>query len=202
MLQEFVPRFIDEKQKPQSSETHDAELLSEAKSIVGGESVLPCDNTIGLVSEDASGEPPEPGKIDTIILPSTYQTETIKNVSINENLSQTQAEEVRQILEEFSDVFSDVPSKTHVIEHSIELQDKKPIFRKPYPLSFSSEKIIREEVQSMLAMDIIEKSDSPYSSPIVLVKKKDGKVRFCIDSMHLKSLTLFTFQPFPNSSLK
>ena len=201
MLQEFIPRFIEEKQKPQSSETHDAELLSEAKSIVNGESVLPCDNTIGLVSEDASGEPPEPGKIDTIILPSTYQTETIKSVSINENLSQTQAEEIRQILEEFSDVFSDVPSKTHVIEHSIELQDKKPIFRKPYPLSFSSEKIIREEVQSMLAMDIIEKSDSPYSSPIVLVKKKDGKVRFCIDYRQINLQTLPICVPIPDVDL-
>ena len=90
MLQEFIPRFSNWKQKSQSSETQDTDLLCEAKSLVNCDNSLPCDNTIGLVLEHASGEPPEPGKVDNIILPSILQTETIKHVTLNKELSQVQ----------------------------------------------------------------------------------------------------------------
>ena len=75
--------FSNWKQKSQSSETQDTDLLCEAKSLVNCDNSLPCDNTIGLVLEHASGEPPEPGKVDNIILPSILRTETIKYVCIN-----------------------------------------------------------------------------------------------------------------------
>ena len=47
-------------------------------------------------------------------------------------------------------------------------------------------------------MNIIEKSESPYASPIVLVKKPDGTVRFCVDFRKLNRVTVFDPEPIPN----
>ena len=54
------------------------------------------------------------------------------------------------------------------------------------------------EVQDMLDLGVIEPSISPYSSPIVLVPKKDGSVRFCIDFRKLNKVTEFDAEPMPN----
>ena len=170
MLQEFVPRFPGRLEQDEEAPRKD-ELLVAAEALVHCDEALPCENTIGIVLEDASGAPVEKGKLDTIRLPTPIQNETVKDVSINQNLCNARREKVDSLLNDYSDIFSDVPSKTHVIEHTIKLKDNTPIRKKPYPLSFSSESIIKEEVSSMLSMDVIERSDSPFSSPIVLVKK-------------------------------
>lgn len=57
--------------------------------------------------------------------------------------------------------------------------------------------IINEEVEKMLADDIIEPSHSPWSSPIVLVRKKDGKHRFCIDFRKINDVTHKDAYPLP-----
>ena len=199
-LQEFVPRFPGRLEQDEEAPKRD-ELLVAAEALVHCDEALPCENTIGIVLEDASGAPVEKGKLDTIPLPTSIQTETIKDVSINTNLCRAMKEEADAMLNDYSDIFSDVPSQTHVIEHSIKLKDSTPIKKKPYPLSFSSEAIIKEEVSSMLSMDVIEKSESPFSSPIVLVKKKDGKTRFCIDFRAVNAQTISMNVPIPDQDL-
>jgi hypothetical protein len=57
--------------------------------------------------------------------------------------------------------------------------------------------IIDEEVDKMLAEGVIEPSDSPWSSPIVLAKKKDGKHRFCIDFRKVNEVTRKDAYPLP-----
>lgn len=57
--------------------------------------------------------------------------------------------------------------------------------------------IVEREIESMLQNDIIEPSDSPYASPVCLVKKKDGSVRFCIDYRRLNSQTKKDAFPLP-----
>ena len=47
-------------------------------------------------------------------------------------------------------------------------------------------------------MNIVEPSNSPYASPVVLVKKKDGTNRFCIDFRKINKLTIFDAEPLPN----
>ena len=54
------------------------------------------------------------------------------------------------------------------------------------------------DIQDMLDLGVIEPSISPYSSTIVLVPKKDGSVRFCIDFRKLNKVTEFDAEPMPN----
>jgi hypothetical protein len=96
-------------------------------------------------------------------------------------------------------VFTDKPgvAKTDVV-HVIRVTSEVPIRLKPYPLPFASKQIVEDEVRSMLELGVIEGSQSPYSSPIVLVKKPDGSTRFCIDFRALNKVTVFDAEPIPN----
>jgi len=51
----------------------------------------------------------------------------------------------------------------------------------------------------MLKMDIIEPSDSNYSSPVVLVRKKDGTCMFCVEYRQLNKITIFEAEPMPST---
>ena len=87
---------------------------------------------------------------------------------------------------------------THLGEHEIELTTKEPIRVKPYSVPFAKRKAIDEEVDKMLKAGIIEECTSEYNSPVVLVKKKDGSNRFCIDFRRLNTITKFDTEPMQN----
>ena len=72
--------------------------------------------------------------------------------------------------------------KTPVMEFEIELiPGAKPVHKTPYKMPHSQTQIVNELLEDMKKMKVIEPSNSPYSSPIILVKKKDGGYRPCID---------------------
>ena len=100
---------------------------------------------------------------------------------------------------EYSDVLTDSPGLTNLAKHVIRLTSDKPVRTKPYPLPFMSREIVCEEVRRMLETEIIEPSKSPYSSPIVIVKKKDGSNRFCIDFRAVNRVTVFDAETIPNA---
>ena len=88
------------------------------------------------------------------------------------------------------EVFGDVPSRTHVIEHDIVLKGSgEPIKQHPYRLNPMKREVVYKEVQYMLDNDFIEPSESPWSSPIVLVPKPDQSYRMCIDFRKINQCT-------------
>ena len=138
------------------------------------------------------------GTLSQIVLPPLEATKSVDDVNINPNLEPNQVADVKSILHDFKDIFTDLPGCTNLVEHEIELLDDKPVKLKPYPLPFTSEEIVNNEVDNMLKMGIVQNSNSPYSSPIVLVKKKDGKTRFCIDFRRLNLITVGNAQKIPD----
>ena len=124
--------------------------------------------------------------------------ETYKDVKISEDLTESQRQEMLDLVEEFQDVFSSNPGTTDLAEHRIELTTDSPVRLKPYPIPYHVESVIAKEVKSMLEGNIIEPSSSPYSSPIVLVRKPDKSVRFCLDFRRLNSITVFDSEPMDN----
>ena len=129
--------------------------------------------------------------------PGATRSETYKDVKTGDKLNDRQLGQIKQILKEFDDVLSDLPGRTDVIEHDVELTTSEPIRSKGYKIPFKTKEIIQTEVQTMLDLGVIERSKSPYSSPIVLVSKKDGTVRFCIDFRKINKATVFDSEPMP-----
>ena len=98
----------------------------------------------------------------------------------------------------FPDVLSDLPGYTNILQHDIKLSTNIPV-RKSRPIPYNMLEVVNKEVDQMLKMNIIEPSTSPYSSPVVIVKKKDGSNRFCIDFRGLNSQTVFDAEPMPDA---
>ena len=100
-------------------------------------------------------------------------------------------------MKEFPELFSGRLGRTKAGVHKIRVGDTAPIKLSPYRTSPVEDKIIEENVQQMLKDGVVEKSESPWSAPVVLVKKKDGKWRFCIDYRRLNAITKRDVYPLP-----
>ncbi|XP_076449483.1 uncharacterized protein LOC143285918 [Babylonia areolata] len=106
-------------------------------------------------------------------------------------------QELREVCSEFSDVLTDVPLLTTLDECEVVMSTDKPIRTPQYPLPHATRDIIKE-VDNMLKLNVIERAASPYSSPIVLVKKKDKKIRFCVDFRKINKSVVFDAEPMPD----
>ena len=92
--------------------------------------------------------------------------------------------QLSQLLDEYADLFTEPkslpPPRSH--DHKIVLKEgTSPINVRPYRYPALQKDIIEKIVKEMLEAGVVRPSQSPYSSPIVLVKKKDGSWRLCVD---------------------
>eukprot|EP00731_Ephydatia_muelleri_P024415 Em0016g686a len=112
-------------------------------------------------------------------------------------LTTKEMKELRGLLEEYSELFSDGElGRTSKVKHGISTSGppiRQPIRRQPVALR----KTVQEEIHKMLKNKVIRPSTSPWSSPIIMVRKKDGSWRFCIDFRKLNSVTHKDAYPLP-----
>ena len=101
--------------------------------------------------------------------------------------------EVQSVLQKFDDVFEEPKTLPphRELDHKIILKPgTPPVNVRPYRYPTLQKDIIEKIVQEMLQAGVIRDSHSPYSSPIVLVKKKDGSWRLCVDYRQLNKHTI------------
>ena len=116
-----------------------------------------------------------------------------------ECLSLLQQQQLNELFKEYSDIFSqgeDDLGNTPLLEHAIETHG--PPLRQPYRRQNPA--VRREEmaqVQQMLSSNVIRPSNSPWASPVVMVRKKDGSLRFCVDFRQLNAATVKDVHPLP-----
>ena len=125
------------------------------------------------------------------ICPAYEQTQTWEDVNISDTLSKTQVDDVQALLQKHSDMFSDVPGKTHLVQHTIETVNDKPIRQRAYRTPHAYKDKVKAEIDSMLRLGIIEPTVSPYASPIVVVAKPNGDIRVTTDFRMLNKQTEF-----------
>ena len=113
------------------------------------------------------------------------------------HLPSVQRKELAEVITQYREVFPDVPSKTNVIEHDVDVGDSAPIKQHPYRVSPMKKELLDKEVQYMLENDIIEESRSNWSSPCILVPKHDGGFRFCTDFRKVNDKTKSDSFPIP-----
>jgi hypothetical protein len=108
--------------------------------------------------------------------------------------------EVQHIIEEFVVLF-EVPSELpppRACDHSIPLTDGAvPVSVRPYCFAPALKDEIERQVLEMLHAGLIQKSTSPFSSLVLLVKKKDNSWCFCVDYRHLNAVTVKSKYPVP-----
>lgn len=86
---------------------------------------------------------------------------------------------------------------TDLVQHHIDTSDAVPIKSKHFPLSPPRQEEAYQEIERLLSMGVIEESNSPWCSPVVLVRKP-GKVRLCVDSRKLNAVTKKDSYPLPH----
>ena len=90
-----------------------------------------------------------------------------------------------------------VTGRTTSVQHEILTSDARPVRCGPHQLAPAGLRTEQTCVQEMLLGGQIEPSDSPWASPVVLVTKKDGSTRFCVDYCRLNMLTTKDAYPLP-----
>jgi hypothetical protein len=107
---------------------------------------------------------------------------------------------IYNLLLEYEDVFSKSEydlGRTSLIEHSIEIIGEKPRRCGPRPLNPTMRRELEKQMDDLLKNDLIQPSTSEYACPVVLVKKKDGSIRFCCDFRRLNDATRKDSYPLP-----
>ena len=104
------------------------------------------------------------------------------------------------LLHDYADIFSQGPQdlgQTNLAKHRVDTGDATPLRQAPRRLPLLKREEAQKAIQDMHQQGLIEPSTSPWCSPIVLVKKKDGGLRFCVDYRRLNAVTRKDSYPLP-----
>ena len=118
----------------------------------------------------------------------------------NADLTDSQKTELQRLINEYRDVFALSPQelgRTNLVQHHINTGDHPPIRQRAYRVPEAQKRRIEQCIDEMLEQDIIQPSTSPWSSPVVLVRKPDGSDRFCVDFRKVNSVTKKDSYPLP-----
>lgn len=118
---------------------------------------------------------------------------------ISPGLTEDQRGRFQELLESFNDVFADNPRKpnlTHLGTHSIETVGP-PVKQRSFRMSPSLADEVDKQVAEMLENGVCRPSKSPWSSKVILARKKDGSMRFIVDYRGLNDVTKKDAYPMP-----
>lgn len=107
---------------------------------------------------------------------------------------------LNDLVQEFADVFSTSKNdlgQTDIVYHSINTGNAAPIKQPPRRLPIHYRQEVSQLLDEMQRQGVTEPSSSPWSSPVVLVRKKDGTLRFCVDYRKLNTITRKDSYPLP-----
>ena len=138
------------------------------------------------------------GKLDGAVAEGYDLGPLVEGVSAE--VTPEEKEQIRGLLHEFRDIFSrnefDI-GETNLGEHAIDTGDAKPIRQ---PLRRHPQQLLQDidtQVQKMVEAGIVEKSASPWASNLVMVRKKDGSYRMCVDMRGVNTVTRKDAYPLP-----
>uniref|UniRef100_A0A1A8G0P7 ribonuclease H n=1 Tax=Nothobranchius korthausae TaxID=1143690 RepID=A0A1A8G0P7_9TELE len=132
------------------------------------------------------------------VTPRLCNSEALSNLSSSlGHLASSQQEELSHLIHSFPELFSDVPSQTHLITHDISLTDSVPVRMHPYRASPLKRELMKKEVTYLLEHGLAKPSTSSWSSPCLLENKPDGSYRFVTDYRKLNAKTVPDSFPLP-----
>ncbi|CAM4531345.1 unnamed protein product [Caretta caretta] len=123
----------------------------------------------------------------------------VKEVNLSMTLGRMQRQQIQELCTSYAPTFSATPGLTERAYHSIDTGNAHPIRVQPYRVSPQAKTAIEREIQDMLQMGVIRPSESAWASPVVLVSKPDGEIRFCVDYRKLNAVTRPDNYPMPRT---
>jgi hypothetical protein len=115
-----------------------------------------------------------------------------------QHLTEETQSKVTEMLSKFSSMWTGQLGEINITQHRIDLvPDAKPVYQAPYRAGVKGRKVEKEEVERMLKAGVIEPANSEWASPVVLITKPDGSIRFCVDYRKLNALTVKDSYPLP-----
>jgi hypothetical protein len=127
-----------------------------------------------------------------------------KELGARPNLYTKEANVLEEFIAEFQDVFATKSGdygRTDKVYHQIDTGDAHPIRQHPRILSLAMQADVNGMLEDMKKRGVIEESDSPWSSPVMLIRKKNGDFRLCVDYRRLKDVTKRTASRFQGSTI-
>ena len=172
----------------------------------GGSKSLHTGTTLGYIEkiEEDLGNSNE-AKIQSL---SVEERKTVNEIlkkiedKVDKDITSEEKYELMKTLSENEEIFSKHKmdlGKTDVIQHTIETGNAKPIAFKPRKVPIGLEEDMNRMINDLLAAGVVRPSTSPWNFPIVLVKKKNGDIRMCVDYRALNAKTARPIFPIPSS---
>ena len=118
------------------------------------------------------------------------------------DLTSAEQSELHSLISSYADVFSKTSSdygSTDIVKHKINTGQAPPVRKRAYRTSPKMQTVIQSHVEEMLEKGLVENSHSPWAAPVVMVRKKDGSWRFCVDYRGLNAVTVKDAHPLPRT---
>ena len=118
-----------------------------------------------------------------------------------EQLTNAERERLSNLIHSYKDIFATNPKRPKrnaILEHKIVTDGSLPVYQKPRRTPTAWEQEVDAQISEMLDNDIIRLSESPWNSPIILVKKKDTSIWFVCDFRKLNDITKKDTYPLPH----
>lgn len=114
-----------------------------------------------------------------------------------DHLPAVQASQLSEVFQRVSKLFAANPGRTVLVEHVVRLKERGPVRQQSYGVPQHLMEKLLKEVEEMQRLGVIEPSQSEWCSPVVIVVKKDGSLRICINFRKLKAMSEFDAYPMP-----
>lgn len=126
-----------------------------------------------------------------------YKPFTVDDLNLD-HLPKGHQARVRAMLNRYAHMWDGSLGEINTTEHYIDLvPDARPFATPPYAAGPKLRQVQADEVDRMLRAGVIEPAQSPWASPVVLVPKPDGSLRFCVDYRRLNAMTIKDTYPLP-----
>lgn len=132
---------------------------------------------------------------------SVCQVNGSRVIQSSSDLTKNQKNQLESLIERFKSLSwmsGTRLGRTNAIEHKIDTGDAEPVKQRHHNMSPYMLGHLNKELDQMLDLGVVRPSQSPWASPVLLVKKKNGDLRFCFDGRKLNSLTKRDAYPLPH----
>lgn len=161
---------------------HNAIINLEKRNVKIGESII---NLVEEIKNESHNDEKIINQISTEKLYMKEGEENKKEITCPKEY----LDHVTNLLERYPELYNFKTRVTNIYEHWLEVKQSEPFNSRTYPIPFKHREQVKKELIGMLEGGLIERSQTNYINPIVVVKKKDGSIRICLDARKVNNIT-------------